>query len=258
MAAARCIGSTAIVWSSESWHHHHDLVFAMLFSRQYVGMESRNFESMTLNEGKVCPSFGMPKEHPKFALLLTHFACHHVLISPGWRSPMHWEHGMQFRYFPREFKAPKNQVRSNWASHVSISAQRHREQCKPACPYFFFPSHAVAWIWVARVALISDLSCLQAGRQLEWVLRICIECTLIQWTRSNFIARSEAATLAKTLRLFHSISRDRQREKICHACRCSAPWSLWAGIQRSVFPTTSRCWLLDLFHLCHSHGHTNY
>ncbi len=45
--------------------------------------------------------------HPRFP---THFSGHNALILPGWRIPMHREHGMRFRYFAREFKAPKSQV----------------------------------------------------------------------------------------------------------------------------------------------------
>jgi hypothetical protein len=56
------------------------------------------------------------------------------------KDSMPWEHSMRFRYFSREFKAPKNQVRSNSAFHASISAQWHLERCKPACPHFFPPS----------------------------------------------------------------------------------------------------------------------
>ena len=188
----------------------------------------------------------------------THFACHNVLISPVGGFPCIENIACESDIFPENSRRQKTKY--DWIELFTPRYQ-HSGTVNDANQHaliFFSLLNAVAWIWVAKSC--SDLwSKLLAGRETAGMsLENMYWVHLDSMDKEQLYREKRGCDPCKNTAAFHSISRDRQREKICHACRCSAPWSLWAGIQRSVFPTTSRCWLLDLFHLCHSHGHTNY
>jgi hypothetical protein len=101
------------------------LAFSLLLI--VLAMQHSRGEAHALKKSCTC--------HPRFP---THFCWPFGPYLARLEDPMPWEHSMRFRYFFREFKAQKNQVRSNSAFHASISAQWHLERCKPACPHFYF------------------------------------------------------------------------------------------------------------------------
>ena len=172
--------------------------------------------------GCVCnpgESHAPEKSYTRHLSFPTHFSGHNDLASPGLSIPTDSEHSMRFRHLSSEHRPSKIRVRPNGVFCIMKSAQGHLERRKPTCPSFFF--RAMQWFESessssSRKLALLALICLLAGRLMAEMSFNSLYSVHLDSSDEGTHSRGKRG---RDPAAPPSVRREKQREKIFHACR---------------------------------------